>query len=78
MCVLGMAGNKTKSRERGDLALYFLKQPRKIDLLIEAFAVVAKRVPAARLRLIGPADDRYWLEYSQKEELMEPQSRKNP
>lgn len=30
-----------------------------LPLLIEAFAIVAKKVPAARLRIIGPADDRY-------------------
>ncbi|MFH0907467.1 MAG: glycosyltransferase family 1 protein [bacterium] len=30
-----------------------------LPLLIEAFAVMAKKVPAARLRIIGPADDRY-------------------
>ena len=30
-----------------------------LPLLVEAFALVAKKVPAVRLRIIGPADDRY-------------------
>ena len=30
-----------------------------LPLLIEAFAMVAKQLPSARLRIIGPADDRY-------------------
>jgi alpha-1,3-rhamnosyl/mannosyltransferase len=30
-----------------------------LPLLIEALAIVSKKVPTARLRIIGPADDRY-------------------